>query len=121
MGLFQTGDFVLRSGARSRWKIECDALTPEDWDALALMAIDILPAFNKVEPVPRGGIPFAKALEKYAAVDLMPPLLLICEDVVTTGTSMERIRDRRDAVGVCVFARGRSWPFWVKPLFTMSR
>jgi len=35
MNLFQFGDFSLHSGSKSKWKIECDALTDEDVEALA--------------------------------------------------------------------------------------
>jgi pantetheine-phosphate adenylyltransferase len=114
--LFQTGHFVLASGATSGWKIECDGISPAEWDALALMASEMLPPFGSVEGVPRGGIPFADALRKYAT---QGPLL-ICEDVVTTGGSMERYRAGREANGVAVFARGTP-PDWVVPIFTMTR
>jgi orotate phosphoribosyltransferase len=115
--LFQTGDFTLRSGQRSRWKIACDALTTDDWKTLAMMAAEILPPFGRVEAVPRGGLLFAISLNKYINPD--SSVLLICEDVVTTGGSVERIRDGRDAIGVCVFARGPV-PSWVTPLFQMG-
>lgn len=126
MGLFQLGDFPLSSGGRSPWKIECDALTTDDWAALALMAADLVPPFRSVVGVPRGGVPFANALRKYQTPS---PLgcVLVAEDVVTTGRGMEEVLaelkeyDNDPTVtycGVCVFARGRC-PEWVRPLFQM--
>jgi orotate phosphoribosyltransferase len=132
MGLFRLGDFTLRSGVKSRWKIECDALTPADWEALALMASEVLPPFGAVVGVPRGGVPFAEALSRHAlrrggCREFVPgcDTLLVAEDVVTTGLSMERFLrsyegkvDYADWIGVCVFARGPC-PDWVTPLFAM--
>jgi orotate phosphoribosyltransferase len=115
--LFQTGDFLLASGARSAWNIDCDALVPEDWAGLARIASEVLPPFGVVEGVPRGGLPFAEALRRHAAPGC--PVLLIAEDVVTTGGSLERCRAGREALGVAVFCRGRC-PGWVVPLFRMS-
>lgn len=118
MSLFQLGDFKLASGTTSPWKIECDAFTPEDWKALARMAFDLLPPFSRVEGVPRGGLPFAEALREYCSP--LSDRLLIAEDVVTTGNSIERFRDGREAMGVTVFVRGNLLPSWVVPLFTMT-
>lgn len=119
--LFQLGDFTLRSGRKSAWKIECEALTPGDWAALARMAAEVLPPFGQVVGVPRGGLPFAGALARYTVA--WTDRLLIAEDVVTTGGSIERVRAEQsghpDPVGVCVFARG-SVPPWVAPLFTLA-
>lgn len=129
--MFLAGEFVLRSGRLSRWKIECDALTPDDWAGLAAIAAEILPPFGVVEGVPRGGVPFADALRQYSrgcsASYSHPPHdwclgeplpLLIAEDVCTTGESMERFRGGRTAIGVCAFSRG-AHPDWVIPLFRM--
>lgn len=118
MNLFQLGNFTLHSGAKSDWKIECDALTAEDWEALARIAVERIPPFGKVEGVPRGGFPFQDALSKYATPGL--ETLLIAEDVTTTGDSMEKTRNGRDAIGVVVFCRGHC-PEWVIPLFTLTR
>lgn len=121
--LFQLGDFTLAGGARAAWKIECDALTSEDWTGLAAMAAEILPPFCTVFGVPLGGMPFARSLAKYETLDVAHPFL-IAEDVVTTGGSMERFRargrpyERIVPIGVCVFARGPV-PAWVVPLFRM--
>ena len=123
LGLFRSGDFTLRSGRRSRWKIECDAFTTEDWTTLALMASEVLPRFRDVLGVPRGGVPFAQALVPFASGEVSDPFL-IAEDVCTTGGSMERFRDSLGGegpfVGVCVFAREPTWPGWVKPLFCFN-
>lgn len=113
--LFQLGDFKLASGAESKWKIDCDSFYFDDWEALAYIASINIPSFGKVEGVPRGGIPFAKSLEKY--IDPTSDILLIAEDVVTTGGSMERFRNGRDAIGVAVFSRYSVCPNWIFPLF----
>lgn len=117
--LFQTGIFQLHSGATSLWKIECDALTDEDWATLALLVTENVAPFGRVEGVLRGGLPLAAALERsarYSSIDR----LLIVDDVWTTGGSMEAHRAGRDAIGAVVFARGPVAP-WVTPLFTMPR
>lgn len=113
--LFQSGAFTLHSGEAAHWKIDCDALTDADWATLAEMAVSVLPAFGAVEGVPRGGLRFAQALHRYVTTGP----LLIAEDVVTTGASLEQQRAGREAVGVAVFARG-SCPAWVRPLFTFA-
>lgn len=123
--LFQTGDFTLASGAKSAWKIECDALTDADWDGLAAMLVEFLPGpFGRVDGVPRGGVPLAKALRRYA--DESCYTSLIVDDVWTTGESMERYISGSlsawagpDAVmRAVVFAR-RPAPRHVTALFTM--
>jgi orotate phosphoribosyltransferase len=126
MTLFQTGDFTLSSGAKSNWKIECDALTPDDWAGLAAIASARVPPFGYVTGVPRGGLLFAAAMEKYRTEGL--GTWLICEDVVTTGGSMERFKKvlgtepvsaGQEVIGVVAFARGPV-PAWVVPLFTLT-
>lgn len=112
MQLFQLGHFVLSSGKKSHIKVDCDALTDGDWEALAWMAVELLPyTFKEVISVPRGGDKFATHLRKY--VDLDSSRILICDDVLTTGASMEKVRGERLAMGVVVFARG-PLPYWVK-------
>lgn len=115
--LFQLGDFTLHGGERAGWKIDCDALTPIDWQALAQMLADLLPPFGTVEGVPRGGCKLAAALREHASVDSGP--LLIVDDVLTTGASLEAQRAGRHALGAVIFARGVC-PAWVTPLFQMS-
>lgn len=107
--LFQLGEFTLASGQTSKFKIECDALTPGDWEGLAYMASTKLRPFSEVHGVPRGGVPFATALEKYITPGANR--ILIAEDVVTTGGSIKKFLSTFDRKGndvsiVCVFSRG---------------
>jgi orotate phosphoribosyltransferase len=115
MNLFQTGDFKLHSGQESKWKIECDALTREDWDTLALMIAERSRPFFIALGVPRGGLPLSSALAKYADPEALGSILIV-DDVWTTGGSMNAYiekmrRDKfildKDIVGRwSVFARG---------------
>lgn len=123
--LFRRGRFRLNNGEESWFKIDCDALSDEDLDTLALLVAEDsrVGTFHKVEGVPTGGLRFAKALERYALskyTDAQNPRVLIVDDVLTTGGSMERQRAGRDRVqGVVIFARGKC-PDWVVPLFQMD-
>lgn len=115
--LFQNGVFVLHSGKRSSWKIECDALTPHDWETLALMASEIIPPFGYVYGIPRGGCVLAMMMQRYATKGPM----LICDDVLTTGGSMNEVRTvYPGAHGLVVFARGPV-PSWITPIFRMAQ
>lgn len=113
--LFQVGDFTLSSGARSSWKIECDALTPDDWQGLAHIAMEIIcPKFGYVSYVPNGGKSLADAMRRYAERGSVTPLL--CEDVGTTFASMEKRRKELGAtriIGLVAFARAEP-PEWVR-------
>lgn len=111
--LFQRGTFRLHSGKQSNWKIDCDALTDLDITALAEMIAEGL-QFGSVEGVSTGGLRLAKALE----VHVSEGPLLIVDDVLTTGASIEKQRAGREAIGAVIFARG-AWPVWVMPLFAM--
>lgn len=118
MSLFKLGNFILHSGNRSSWKIDCDALTGGDWGTLAVMAQEKLLKrglrFSYVIGIPQGGLPFAWELEKYSIPNY--PVLIV-DDVLTTGNSMERMRKHYpDAIGCVVFTRGKC-PDWVTPLF----
>lgn len=126
MSLFQRGSFTLASGEVSSWKIECDALRAEDWAVLAELAVPRVAKFGTVVPVPRGGNRFAAALEPYSTPD--SPVVLLVDDVFTTGGTITRVRDelsealRRNVGlirGVVAFARGPT-PHWVVPLFSLS-
>jgi hypothetical protein len=118
--IFQQGRFRLHSGADSLWKIECDALTQEDWETLALVVAAYAGPFGRVVGVPRGGLALAKALEAYT-VPASPALVV--DDVLTTGRSMLDLMQEISAKGASVkgwvvFARGPC-PHGVQALFQM--
>lgn len=118
VSLFQLGEFTLHSGQKSRWKIDCDALTPEDWEALAAMAVEKLPPFYKVIGIPSGGLQFARALRPYQS-DRLEDGYLIVDDVWTTGDSIRRTYALSPTTRACVvFARGPV-DAWVTALFQM--
>lgn len=115
MTLFQTGLFQLHSGAYSTWKIDCDALTWEDIETLAGMVAQKLGyVFSAVEGVPQGGLRLAVALQGYCQAS--GPLVIV-DDVLTTGESMEEQRAGRAALGCVIFARGPHVASWIQPLF----
>lgn len=114
--LFSLGSHELSSGGRSGWKIDADFLTELDWECLAYLAHLRLPEFSEVEGVPRGGEAFAVQLRRFTSPG---GELLIADDVLTTGASMERHRRGRKAIGVVAFVRGRC-PSWITPLFVLS-
>jgi orotate phosphoribosyltransferase len=116
MNLFQKKEITLHSGGKSFFKIECDALTDDDIETLAYI-ISRKYTFYDVVGIPRGGIRIANALQKYASNG---PLLIV-DDVLTTGKSMEEMRKKHSnvlTIGVVLFARGKC-PKWVEPIFNM--
>ena len=115
MDFFQLSRITLHSGKTSEFKIECDAITKEEWDTLAYLGSRIIGEFSSVYGVPRGGIPFAEAMEKYVS-DKGP--CLIVDDVLTTGGSIVEAMDT-SCVGLVAFARGRC-PSGVKAVFYMN-
>lgn len=118
MNLFQRGTFTLHSGRQASWKIDCDALSDADLEALAAIAVRGLPMFGWVEGIPLGGSRFADALRRYATEGCTR--ILIVDDVFTTGASMEFHRaGRRHCLGLVIFARGEC-PEWVWPMFRLG-
>lgn len=104
MSLFELGDFRLHSGEQSAWKIECDALTDADLKALASRAASRID-FGDVLGVPRGGLRFAAALRPYVKHGHHP--MLIVDDVLTTGRSVQELRQKHPgAIGLVIFSRG---------------
>lgn len=107
MNLFQLGD--------SSFKIECGALTDEDWITLAWFIVERAAPFSSVFGVPRGGLKLAAALEPYAARGGHPRLIV--DDVFTTGQTLEKWTLPGDKVWV-IFAR-ETPPKHINALFWM--
>jgi hypothetical protein len=115
--LFVKESFVSHAGMELTWKIECDALTDEDLETLAGLVGGRF-HFGKVVGVPRGGLAFAEKLQKYTSKN--SSVVLIVDDVFTTGMSMEEVRTQHpNAVGVVIFSRG-CCPDWVSPIFQLN-
>ena len=126
MNLFQLGDFALHSGKKSRWKIDCDTLTDEDYETLAwVVAMEWNLEYNGVKAIERGGHILAEKLRQYQQSWTKGiNTLLILDDVLTSGRSIEEVFEAwKDAknirlIGVVIFARGKC-PSWVRPIFQM--
>ena len=119
MNLFQLGKFTSHAGNELDWKIECDALTDQDWDCLAKM-ISQRCEFGSVYGIPRGGVKLQKSLEKY--ITPKNPYRLVVDDVYTTGKSMLEAMNKGD-IGFVVFARKRvdfDAGVYIRALFTMD-
>ena len=128
--LFQSVDMIGHSGGKLKFKIECDALSTNEWDCLAEIIYDNEPRnFGEVVGIPRGGLPLAHALEGYATGKEEDPILIV-DDVLTTGGSMNtfqsdyfRNRDpRRGYFGWVVFSRiplEHSSNDWISSIFMM--
>jgi hypothetical protein len=117
VSLFESGLFDLHSGERSVFKIDCDFLRGEDWLTLAKLIVTRVPIYGSVEGVPSGGLKLASCLDKYRVAGSTG--LLIVDDVLTTGNSMEAHRAGRLAYGAVVFARNEC-ASWITPLFTLN-
>lgn len=116
MNLFNLGHFTLHSGSPSRFKIDADALTDEDLEALAYLASERVGPFGAVEGVPTGGERFAREMRRYVTGG---PLLIV-DDVLSTGASMEEHRGHRHALGLVIFARVPPEQSWIDALFIMQ-
>ena len=116
--LFKKAKVVLHSGEESDWKIECDSFSRADWDTLAMLVSRKL-QFSAVVGIPTGGLPFAEACRQYADPFKDLPVLIV-DDVLTTGASMEEFKARvkHPIIGCVAFARGRC-PSWIQPIFQL--
>ena len=119
--LFSWGNFKSHSGDELGFKINCDALSDVDLDCLAEMIAGRFSFFGVVG-VPDGGRRLSDKLQRY--IDYNSRNLLIVDDVLTTGRSMNIMKAEwihefhQDIVGVVIFARGEC-PDWVTPVFKM--
>lgn len=121
MSLFERGEFLSHSGARLPYKIDCGALTSEDIECIAEIIASKVD-FGVVEGISTGGDRLAMELEQYTNW-VAPFNVLIVDDVLTTGKSMEKRKAGQppqvhpdDVIGFVIFARG-TLPSWVDAVF----
>lgn len=114
----------------SDFKIDCDALTYDDLDALAMFVADNIwegEIIRDVISVPRSGDRFTEVLKNRLNIDKdnESGTILIVDDVYTTGKSMNEVYKEtkkkykdNDIHGLVIFARNDpSW--WVESIFKM--
>jgi orotate phosphoribosyltransferase len=130
MNLIINNLFLAHSGNTFHYKIDCDSLSDDDIEALAKI-IASKRLFYEVIGVPRGGIRLASALEKYKGKNCtgsnfpVEYSLLIVDDVLTTGRSMQEYFDKHSdnwesIGGAVIFARTDNVPAWIMPIFTTT-
>ena len=105
MNLFQKVDFKSSAGLDLSWKIECDAISDDEWECIATMIMEKAKPFRSAIGVPRGGVKLAELLNKYATGSYLDPMCII-DDVLTTGKSMEEcrtktIKDEEERISIC--------------------
>ena len=120
--LFTEGDFISHAGLPLSWKLECDAISPDEWKCIAKMIMDYqTQSFRIAIGIPRGGVVLGHWLNEYASGDAKDPVL-VADDVYTTGTSFkeycEKYYPNEEVYKWCVFAR-RTPEYGVRALFTM--
>lgn len=139
MSIFHWGSTNLHSGGTSWWHIDCDGLSDSDIQVLAKLIVDKIGYFNAVtcpesHPGSAAGR-LVEALHQYEDHVLRKEgaKLLIVDDVLTTGASMEVTRAKyspeiprpgyvsvpEEIIGAVIFARGEC-PDWVWPIFQMN-
>jgi orotate phosphoribosyltransferase-like protein len=131
MTLFSGHSFISHSGQQLPFKIECDNLTDEDLDVFVQMIINAGQIYNslkfrEVRGVPTGGLRIEEKL-KYR-IDMTSDRLLIVDDVLTTGASMEQMKNEaisegwkdENITGVVLFSRADYAPCWVIPIYELN-
>lgn len=120
MSLFVDGEFISHAGLPLPFKIDCDALTDSDLATLAAEIARRLGRFRIAHGIPTGGTRLGYALTRYCTGSASDPVIIV-DDVLTTGMSMEEARGLYGAntIGAVIFARGPC-PSWITPLFSTS-
>lgn len=123
MTLFVKESFISHAGLDLDFKIECDALTEDDWKTLAYIVSKHI-KFKFAYGIPRGGLKLSVPLMEYQTDAANLPVLIV-DDVLTTGGSMEKAREhlikifpKDHFVGVVAFAR-MEHADWIKPIFRL--
>ncbi len=116
MSLFNHGDFLLHSGSRSKYLIDCNAFSDEDLETFAKIIADDC-VFSSVYGIPRGGLRLAEHLEKYKS---STGIHIIVDDVLTTGKSMKKAKKLypTNSLGYVIISRleKADVPWWITSL-----
>jgi len=111
--------FISHSGKKLDFKIECDFLTDADLNVFAHIILKKY-NFSNVIGIPRGGVRLSNLLKHHQNSESKH--ILIVDDVLTTGDSMEKMRskfiDKSNIKGVVMFSRGKT-PNWIDPIFQL--
>jgi len=123
--LFREGKFKSHSGLELDYKIECDGLSEFDLSTLASIISDNL-TYGKIIGIPTGGERLANILRKFnhPMLEENPNTILLVDDVMTTGASMEEYKDifssSYEVKGVVIFDRSEDGLDWVTPIFKVN-
>jgi hypothetical protein len=122
MGVFKYGTLNTHSGLQFSFKIDCDRLQDTDISCFVRIITHKF-IFSRVVGVPRGGLRLAEALRPHCVPGY--PVMVV-DDVMTTGASMEEARAAvlaeepgASVNGVVMFSRGRELP-WVWPILRVA-
>jgi len=117
--LFILKDFISHSGLKLNFKIECDMLMDEDIKTISVIITEKYD-FYDVVGIPTGGTRLCNDLKKHTNKE--SKTLLIVDDVLTTGESMQREKEKYNTnlkiQGVVIFARAKC-PEWIDPIFQL--
>ena len=123
--LFKRGKFTSHSGIELPFKIDCDALTDKDIDAVASYIASRMDCRFMVQDIAQGGCRLAAALEKYERCDA-PFVILLVDEVLLTPSSMDAAKDAQppqvhkdDIIGWVIFARCEL-PSWIHAMFVLG-
>ena len=122
MDLFQDVDIIGHAGGKLTWKIECDALSTDEWRVLANLILHYEKRpFRVAIGIPTGATELGNILNQYATGETQHTVLVV-DDVYTTGTSFREFKeanykDEHIIQWVC-FARKPTSPD-INALFTM--
>ena len=105
MNLFQKVDFKSSAGLDLSWKIECDAISDDEWECIATMIMEKAKPFRSAIGVPRGGVKLAEILNEYGTGSDLDPECIV-DDVLTTGKASEEcrnktIKDEEERISIC--------------------
>lgn len=122
--MIRLGEFTSSAGLVLPWKVDCDMIKDGDIKTYAAMIATKF-HFQKVYFVPTGGKRLADALQEYIKPD---GKVLIVDDVLTTGKSMEEARNALlekglkadDIEGVVLVSRTSIIHDWIYPIFTLN-